>query len=45
MDKGSFVVSLDLELMWGVRDVTTKEEYGNSIIGVREVLPKMLDIF
>ena len=45
MKSGSFVISLDLELMWGVRDVTTRKEYGDSIIGVRSVLPKILNIF
>jgi len=45
MKNGSFVISLDFELMWGVRDVITKEEYGDSILGVRKSLPKVLDIF
>ena len=45
MEKGSFVISLDFELMWGVRDVATIEQYGNSILGVRESLPKVLDLF
>lgn len=45
MNKGSFIISLDFELMWGVRDVTSKEKYGDSIIGARKVLPKILDVF
>lgn len=45
MNKGSFIISLDFELMWGVRDVTTKEEYGDSILGVRKVLPIILEVF
>lgn len=42
---GIFVISLDYELMWGVWDVTTLEKYGNNILGVREVIPKMLQLF
>ena len=42
---GIFVISLDYELMWGVWDVTTIEKYGNNILGVREVIPKMLQLF
>ena len=44
-DKGTFVISLDFELLWGVWDVTTKEKYGNHIKGVREVIPKLLELF
>lgn len=44
-DKGVFVISLDFELLWGVWDVTTKDKYGNHIRGVREVIPKLLDLF
>jgi peptidoglycan/xylan/chitin deacetylase (PgdA/CDA1 family) len=44
-DKGAFVISLDFELLWGVWDVTTKEKYGNHIKGVKEVIPKLLDLF
>ena len=42
---GIFVISLDYELMWGVWDVTTLEKYGNNILGVREVIPKMMQLF
>ena len=45
MEPGSFVISLDLELMWGVLDVKTVKEYGDSIIGGRESLPKTLKLF
>jgi peptidoglycan/xylan/chitin deacetylase (PgdA/CDA1 family) len=44
-DKGAFIISLDFELHWGVWDVTTKEKYGNHIKGVKEVIPKLLDLF
>ncbi|MCU0428356.1 MAG: polysaccharide deacetylase family protein [Cytophagaceae bacterium] len=42
---GSFVVSLDFELFWGVRDHRSLEEYGRNILGVRKALPAMLDLF
>ena len=42
---GTFVISLDFELMWGVRDVHTKETYGANILGVRRAIPSMLDLF
>jgi peptidoglycan/xylan/chitin deacetylase (PgdA/CDA1 family) len=44
-DKGAFVISLDFELIWGVWDVTTKEKYGNHILGVKAVIPGLLDLF
>lgn len=42
---GSFVISLDFELMWGVRDVVTKQTYGQHILGVHTALPKILHCF
>ena len=42
---GKFVISLDFELMWGVRDVVTIETYGQHIAGVHEAIPKMLACF
>lgn len=42
---GTFVISLDFELMWGVRDVHTKETYGANILGVRRAIPAILDLF
>lgn len=42
---GTFVVSLDFELFWGVRDVATVEKYGDAIRGVRAAIPAMLDAF
>lgn len=44
-DKGVFVISLDFELFWGVWDVTTKENYGNNILGVKEVIPTLINLF
>jgi peptidoglycan/xylan/chitin deacetylase (PgdA/CDA1 family) len=42
---GSFVISLDFELMWGVRDHATRESYGGNVLGGREAIPAMLDLF
>jgi len=42
---GLFIISLDFELMWGVRDLQTLESYGINIQGVRKALPAMLDLF
>ncbi|MBK9176113.1 MAG: polysaccharide deacetylase family protein [Flavobacteriales bacterium] len=45
MPVGAFVVSLDFELYWGMRDRRTLEHYGRNILGVRQALPRMLDAF
>ncbi len=45
MTNGKFVISLDFELMWGVRDKKDKISYGNNIIGVHKVIPKLLEVF
>ena len=42
---GKFIISLDFELMWGVRDVVSIESYGLHIKGVHTAIPKMLEIF
>lgn len=42
---GTFVISLDYELMWGVRDHATRESYGRNVLGGREAIPAMLDLF
>ncbi|MGJ0531959.1 polysaccharide deacetylase family protein [Methylocystis sp.] len=42
---GHFVISLDFELLWGVRDVADKDSYGRNILGVRQAIPAMLDEF
>ncbi|MFN0083172.1 MAG: polysaccharide deacetylase family protein [Ferruginibacter sp.] len=44
-DLGKFVISLDFELMWGVRDHATPATYGANICGVHEALPKLLEVF
>lgn len=45
MKPGAFVISLDFELFWGMRDKRTIAGYGTNIRGVRQALPRMLDAF
>lgn len=40
-----FIISLDFELMWGVRDHRTIADYGASVLGVREAIPRLLQDF
>ena len=42
---GSLVISLDLELMWGVRDHRTVRDYGDAVLGGRKAIPKLLNRF
>ncbi len=44
MQKGRFIVSLDFELYWGVRDQLSLQEYGENILGARTVLPELLKV-
>lgn len=45
MASPTFIISLDFELFWGVRDVTTLDRYGAHLRGVREAIPAMLRLF
>ena len=45
MQYGALVISLDFELLWGVRDKRTIADYGANILGVRQVVPALLDLF
>lgn len=45
MNGGKFVISLDFELYWGVRDKKTIEQYGQNIKGVHKAIPRLLDLF
>lgn len=45
MKQGAFVISLDFELMWGVRDKKTIESYGNEIKEVHSIVPQTLSLF
>jgi len=42
---GQFVISLDFELYWGVRDLHTIAEYRSNMLGVWDVVPRMLSMF
>ena len=43
--QGTFVISLDFELFWGMTDKTTLKEYGEHIRGVRVAIPSILSLF
>ncbi|HXR84495.1 MAG TPA: polysaccharide deacetylase family protein [Hanamia sp.] len=45
MENGKFVVSLDFEIFWGVRDAVKLEEYKNNLLAVHEVIPLLLTMF
>jgi peptidoglycan/xylan/chitin deacetylase (PgdA/CDA1 family) len=40
-----FTISLDFELIWGVRDHATVTSYGKNILGAREAVLQTLDLF
>lgn len=40
-----FTISLDFELLWGVRDHADRDSYGRNILGGRDAILRMLDIF
>lgn len=42
---GGFVISLDFELHWGVRDHRSVEQYRENLLGVRQAVPAMLELF
>lgn len=41
----TFMISLDFELIWGVRDHATRDSYGTNVLGARDAIPRMLDLF
>jgi peptidoglycan/xylan/chitin deacetylase (PgdA/CDA1 family) len=45
MSRGSFTISLDFELFWGVRANRNIEEYQDNLLGVYEAIPKILALF
>ena len=45
MDTGNFVISLDFEINWGVHDAIPLEDYKENLLGVRKVIPGLLDLF
>lgn len=42
---GKFIISLDYELMWGVRDKKTVDSYGKNIANVPIVIDRLLELF
>lgn len=44
-ESSAFVISLDFELYWGVRDKISIDEYASSLIGARDVIPQVLELF
>lgn len=42
---GQFVISLDFELLWGVRDHADRNNYGKNVVGARDAVPMMLELF
>src|SRR5271170_964441 len=42
---GGFVISLDFELHWGVRDHRTVDQYRDNLLGARQAIPAILDLF
>lgn len=45
MKNGKFIISLDFELYWGVRDKLSLAQYGDNIKGVHQAIPRLLEIF
>lgn len=43
--KGHFVISLDFEKLWGVRDKRTINDYGNDIKNVSAIIERTLELF
>lgn len=42
---GGFVISLDFELHWGVRDHRTVDGYRENLLGARQAIPAILALF
>jgi hypothetical protein len=45
VSQGIFIISLDFELFWGVKDHRTIASYGKAILGGRTAIVDMLDVF
>lgn len=43
--QATLIVSLDFELFWGMQDCSTLEEYQDHVLGGREAIPKLLELF
>ena len=45
LDRGTIVISLDLELYWGMRDIVSLADYEQHLAGVRQAIPAILELF
>ena len=45
LSRGNLVISLDLELYWGMRDIVSLADYEEYLAGVREAIPAILNLF
>lgn len=44
-NSGRLIISLDFELLWGVHDHETQDSFESRILGTREAIPKLLELF
>ena len=42
---GTFLVSLDYELFWGMLDVCPLEQYQDNVLGGKKAIPQLLNLF
>lgn len=42
---GNLLVSLDFELFWGMQDCVPLEQYEGNVLGGRQAIPRLLDLF
>ena len=42
---GTFMVSLDFELFWGMLEVCSMEAYRDNVLGGKQAIPKLLQLF
>jgi len=45
MNNGSFIISLDFELFWGVRDLNNADDFKKSVAGAKQIIPKIIELF
>ncbi|NJO99100.1 MAG: polysaccharide deacetylase family protein [Pleurocapsa sp. CRU_1_2] len=45
LSQATFVISLDVELYWGMRDVVSLNNYQKQLEGVRQAIPALLELF
>ena len=45
MSQPTLIVSLDLELFWGMQDIMDLTEYQDNVQGGRKAIPQMLELF